>query len=128
MHGYMILVYPARIGYHFATRGSSEGNFKLCAVYYDLKPGCRLPENMPLPTLDPVKRPIASYAKKSAPSPKEHAPCDERSGDEDDEPPSDVAQSDSDSSVESETSDTSITECRARRRQQMDPSSSSKQK
>ena len=83
---------------------------------------------MPLPTVDPVKSPLASYAKKAAPTPKEPAQCDDRSGDGDDEPPSDFAQSDSDSSVEPETSDTSLTEWRARKSQQMDPSSSSKQK
>ena len=104
-----------------------EWSFKLCTVYYDLKPECRLPDDMPLPTADPGKRPRSSYAKKSAPNPKEPAPCDERGGDEDDEPPSDVAQRDSDSSVESETSDTSLTEWRARQCQLMEPSSSSKQ-
>ena len=111
MHGYMIVVYPSRIGY----------------TYSDMKPECRLPDNMPLPCVEPVKRPRASYAKKAAGKPKEPAPCDERSADEDDEPPSDDVKSESDSSVESETSDTSLTEWRARQSQQMDPSSSSKQ-
>ena len=82
---------------------------------------------MPLPTVETAKRPRASLAKKEAPHPKEPAPCDERSADEDDEPPSDIAQSDSGSSVESETPDTSLTEWRKKQSQQLEPSSSRRQ-
>ena len=82
---------------------------------------------MPLPTANPVKRPRVSYVKKAAPRPKDPAPIDERSQDEDDEAASDVVESQSDSSVESETSDTSLTAFRATQAQQQDPSASSKQ-
>ena len=82
---------------------------------------------MPLPCVDPIKRPRASHAKKPTPRPKDPAPCEERSGDEDDEPASDIVASDTESSVESETSDTSLTEWRAKQNQALDPSSSSKQ-
>ena len=92
-----------------------------------MKPECRLPDNMPLPITHPVKRPRASQAKKAAPKPKEPAPSDERSQDEDDETASDIMASGPDSSVESETSDTSLAEFRARQSQQLDPSPSSKQ-
>ena len=95
--------------------------------HFDLKPACSLPENMPLPTAAPVKRPRVSIAKTTTPRPKDPAPCDIRSDEEDNEPPSDEVRSDSESSVESETSDTSLTAWRATQSQQQDPSSSSKQ-
>ena len=86
-----------------------------------------LPDNMPLPPAEPRKRSRVVVAKRRltiAPTPQ--AKVEARSEDEDDEPTrDDVKISSSRSSVESETSDTSLTEFRNRQKAMADSAASS---
>ena len=90
---------------------------------------CRLPENMPLPTPAASKRDRESTTNKirrRTGAPKEPAPVDERSGDDDDEASSDAIKSCSaSSSVETDTSDTSLTAWRESQARKNEPASSS---
>ena len=84
-----------------------------------------LPDNMPLPPSEPRKRSRVDVANRRLTiAPKPPAQIVARS--EDDEPPSDdVRNSSSSSSVESETSDTSLTDFRNRQKAMGDPAASS---
>ena len=84
---------------------------------------------MPLPTPTSSKRDRESTTNKirrKTGAPKEPMPVSERSGDDDDEPPSDAVESCSASiSVETDTSDTSLTAWRESQDRKNDPASSS---
>ena len=92
------------------------------------KPECDLPDNMPLPTVETRKRSRFSVAqRRSTIVPKEPQKVTTRSDDEDNEPPSDDEKdSSSRSSVESETSDTSLTNFRIQQKNREEAASSSK--
>ena len=92
------------------------------------KPEFGLPDNMPPPAVEPRKRNRISVAKRrSGIVPKAPEKITTRSDDEDDEPPSDDAKdSSSSSSVESENSDTSLTDFRIQQKIREESASSSK--
>ena len=94
---------------------------------FGTKAECGLPENMPLPPTEPRKRNRASVAqRRMAIAQKAPSAVETRSDDEDIEPPSDDAKKPSSrSSVESETSDASLTDFRNRQNLMADQAASS---